>query len=58
MEPDTVGVLEEGGDFTEFRLRVCKLIKDCVFIVGSSTVFRQVMAHFTTAHYSTLYYIT
>jgi len=41
MEPDTVGVLEEGEDFTEFRGRVCELIKDCVFIVGSSTVFRQ-----------------
>jgi len=41
MEPDTVGILEEGEDFTEFRVRVCELIKDCVFIVGSSTVFRQ-----------------
>ena len=33
--------MEEGEDFTEFRVRVCELIKDCVFIVGSSTVFRQ-----------------
>jgi len=41
MEPDTAAVLEEGEDFSEFRGRVCELVKDCVFIVGSSTVFRQ-----------------
>ena len=41
MEPDTAAVLEEGEDFAEFRGRVCELVKDCVFIVGSSTVFRQ-----------------
>ena len=41
MEPDTVGCLEDGEDFSEFRNRVCELIKDCVFIVGSSSVFKQ-----------------
>lgn len=41
MEPDSVGCLEDGEDFADFRSRVSELIKDCVFIVGSSTVFRQ-----------------
>jgi len=41
IEPDTIGILEEREDFTEFRVRVSELIKDCVFIVGSSNVFRQ-----------------
>ena len=44
MEPDLTGILEEGEDFTEFRVRVTELIKDCVFIVGSSTVFRQMFS--------------
>ena len=33
--------MKERDDFTEFRIRVSELIKDCVFIVGSSNVFRQ-----------------
>lgn len=41
MEPDTVGCLGEDDDFSEFRTKVSELIKDCVFIVGSSSVFRQ-----------------
>ena len=36
--------MEEREDFTEFRNRVSELIKDCVFIVGSSNVFRQMYA--------------
>ena len=36
--------MEEREDFTEFRLRVSELIKDCVFIVGSSHVFRAMVA--------------
>ena len=36
--------MEEREDFTEFRLRVSELIKDCVFIVGSSHVFRAMFA--------------
>ena len=31
----------EDEDFAEFRTRVSDLIKDCIFIVGSSSVFRQ-----------------
>ena len=34
------GVLEEGEDFHEFRLRVTELIKDVVFVVGSCNVFK------------------
>ena len=40
MEPDMVGCLTEDDDFFEFRTRVSDLIKDVVFIVGSSSVFR------------------
>ncbi len=40
MEPDSDGILEEGEDFTEFRLRVLELVKDVVFIVGSEAVFK------------------
>ena len=39
------GILEEGEDFTEFRTRVVELIKDVVFIVGSSNVFKHMLAH-------------
>ncbi|XP_075224525.1 transportin 3 isoform X1 [Lycorma delicatula] len=41
MEPDHEGLLEEGDDFGDFRLKVSELIKDVVFIVGSSNCFRQ-----------------
>lgn len=40
MEPDMDHVLEEGEDFTMFRFRVRELIRDVVFIVGSSNVFK------------------
>ena len=42
-----VGCLGEDEDFAEFRARVSDLIKDCVFILGSSTVFRQLVAELT-----------
>lgn len=35
------GLLEEGDDFADFRLKVSELIRDVVFIVGSSNCFRQ-----------------
>ncbi|XP_063222525.1 transportin-3 [Bacillus rossius redtenbacheri] len=41
MEPDHEGLLEDGDDFSDFRLKVSELIKDMVFIVGSSNCFRQ-----------------
>ena len=41
MEPDHDGLLDEGDDFQDFRLKVSELIKDVVFIVGSSNCFRQ-----------------
>jgi transportin-3 len=34
-------LLEDGDDFADFRLKVSELIKDVVFIVGSSNCFRQ-----------------
>lgn len=39
MDPDHEGVPDESDDFFEFRMRVSELIKDVVFIVGSSTCF-------------------
>lgn len=41
IEPDHEGLLEEGDDFKDFRSKVSDLIKDVVFIVGSSNCFRQ-----------------
>lgn len=41
MEPDHDGLLEDGDDFKDFRQKVSDLIKDVVFIVGSSNCFRQ-----------------
>ncbi|KAG8187901.1 hypothetical protein JTE90_001664 [Oedothorax gibbosus] len=41
LEPDHEGVPEEGDDFSEFRRRVAELIKDVVFIIGSSRCFLQ-----------------
>ena len=47
--PDSADVLEEGEDFHEFRLRATELIKDVVFIVGSSNVFKHMYGQLTTA---------
>lgn len=41
IEPDHEGLLDDGDDFRDFRLKVCDLIKDTVFIVGSSNCFKQ-----------------
>uniref|UniRef100_A0A1B6FRA0 Transportin-3 n=1 Tax=Cuerna arida TaxID=1464854 RepID=A0A1B6FRA0_9HEMI len=41
MEPDHEGLLEDGDDFMDFRTKVSELIRDVVFIVGSSNCFRQ-----------------
>ncbi|CAB3235324.1 unnamed protein product [Arctia plantaginis] len=43
-EPDHTQLPEEGEEFYEFRSKVMGLIKDVVFIVGSSSVFRQMFA--------------
>ncbi|CAG9129252.1 unnamed protein product [Plutella xylostella] len=43
-EPDRADLPDEGDDFYEFRTKVTELIKDVVFIVGSSCVFRQMFA--------------
>ncbi|GIX93597.1 transportin-3 [Caerostris extrusa] len=41
LDSDHEGVPEEGDDFSEFRRRVSDLIKDVVFIIGSSKCFQQ-----------------
>lgn len=41
MEPDHEGLLDDVDDFADFRNKVSELIKDVVFIVGSSNCFRQ-----------------
>ncbi|KAJ8730493.1 hypothetical protein PYW08_001906 [Mythimna loreyi] len=43
-EPDHTSLPDEGDEFYEFRSKVMGLIKDVVFIVGSSSVFRQMFA--------------
>ncbi|KAL0881245.1 hypothetical protein ABMA27_002342 [Loxostege sticticalis] len=43
-EPDHSQLPDEGDEFFEFRIKVMGLIKDVVFIVGSSAVFRQMFA--------------
>ncbi|XP_021198005.2 transportin-3 [Helicoverpa armigera] len=43
-EPDHTQLPEEGDEFYEFRSKVMGLIKDVVFIVGSSSVFRQMFS--------------
>ncbi|KAM3963766.1 transportin 3 [Aphomia sociella] len=43
-EPDHTQLPEEGDEFFEFRMKVMGLIKDVVFIIGSSCVFRQMFA--------------
>ncbi|XP_015607153.1 transportin-3 isoform X2 [Cephus cinctus] len=50
MEPDQLGLVEEGGggeEFADFRGRVSELIKDVVFVVGSSHCFRQMFSTLT-----------
>lgn len=41
LDPDHEGVPEDGDDFSEFRARVSELIKDVVFVIGSSYCFQQ-----------------
>ncbi|RZF36032.1 hypothetical protein LSTR_LSTR005848 [Laodelphax striatellus] len=48
IEPDHEGLLEEGDDFADFRIKVSELIKDVVFIVGSSNCFRQMFLSLQT----------
>lgn len=45
MEPDHEGLLEEGDEFKDFRLKVSDLIKDVIFIIGSNNCFRQMFIH-------------
>lgn len=45
-----MGLVEEGGggeEFADFRGRVSDLIKDVVFVVGSSHCFRQMFSSLT-----------
>lgn len=48
IEPDHEGLLEDGDDFKDFRLKVSDLIKDVIFIVGSCTCFRQMFINLQT----------
>lgn len=48
MEPDHEGLLEDGDDFKDFRMKVYDLIKDVVFIVGSSNCFSQMFMNLQT----------
>ncbi|KAJ8673318.1 hypothetical protein QAD02_004580 [Eretmocerus hayati] len=48
MEPDQLGLIEPDDSFADFRSRVFELIKDVVFVVGSSHCFRQMFANLTS----------
>ena len=41
FDPDHEGTFDEKSEFNDFRTRVSELTKDVVFIVGSSTCFKQ-----------------
>lgn len=41
IEPDHEGLLKDNDEFKYFRSKASDLIKDVVFIVGSSNCFRQ-----------------
>ncbi|CAD7080059.1 unnamed protein product [Hermetia illucens] len=41
MEPDHEGLIEEDDSFSDFRRKVSELIKDVVFIIGSTNCFKQ-----------------
>jgi len=49
LEPDMVGSLGVDEDVAQFRRRVSDLLKDCIFIVGSASVFRQMYAQLQQA---------
>jgi transportin-3 len=42
------GLIADGEDFSDFRVKVSELIKDVVFIVGSSHCFRQMFIQLQT----------
>lgn len=48
MEPDHEGLLDDGDDFKDFRLKVSDLVRDMVFIVGSSSLFKQMFLNLQT----------
>ena len=41
LDNDTVSIPNPSDDFSEFRERVVELVKDCVFMLGSDTLFSQ-----------------
>lgn len=41
-------MIADGEDFSDFRVKVSELIKDVVFIVGSSHCFRQMFIQLQT----------
>ncbi|XP_050391682.1 transportin-3 [Patella vulgata] len=45
LDPDHDTIPDDTGDFGEFRLRVSELIKDVVFIVGSTPCFSQMFSN-------------
>ncbi|XP_071791532.1 transportin-3-like [Asterias amurensis] len=41
MDTDHEGIPDENDDFGDFRIRVAELIKDVIFLIGSTTCFSQ-----------------
>ncbi|KAL5010143.1 hypothetical protein ScPMuIL_012448 [Solemya velum] len=53
MDQDHEGIPDDTNDFGEFRVRASELIKDVVFIVGSSSCFAQMFDNLKTQTTST-----
>ncbi|XP_069128619.1 transportin-3-like [Argopecten irradians] len=58
MDTDHEGVPDESDDFGEFRIRVSELIKDVIFIVGSSRCFNQMFENLKSQTSSTSWEVT
>ncbi|KAK3097484.1 hypothetical protein FSP39_010037 [Pinctada imbricata] len=58
MDTDHEGIPSHTDDFGEFRLRVSELIKDVIFIVGSSSCFTQMFENLKSQSDSTSWDVT
>ncbi|XP_006826075.1 transportin-3-like [Saccoglossus kowalevskii] len=58
MDSDHEGIPDEKDDFGDFRLRVAELIKDVVFLVGSSTCFKQMFEALSAQGVNTSWNVT
>ncbi|XP_038065636.1 transportin-3-like [Patiria miniata] len=58
MDSDHEGVPDENDDFGDFRIRVSELIKDVIFLVGSTTCFSQMFRNLASQGSTVTWYVT